>query len=348
MAAEDIAELQRAKYKRWSLIIVFMVLALFAAIIICLSIGVVSIPFDQVISILMGGGSDRDRHIIFNLRLPRVLLGVIVGASLAVAGATMQGLFRNPMASPSVIGISAGAAFGASLALVLGVSWVSGAFAIPAMAFLFAFITLFLVYAVSRDRRGYVPVETLLLAGIAIGALFNALVSALQYFAGDKLSGVVFWLMGGLNNATWDQILISIPAVILGCAVIMMLSRDLNAMMLGDAHALDLGVEVRKVRLQLLVASALVTAAAVAFVGVIGFVGLVVPHILRILMGPDNRVLLPASIVGGAAFLMMCDYISRTIAPSIGILPIGIITALIGAPYFIYLLRRRRSEVGWD
>ncbi|HRU11445.1 MAG TPA: iron chelate uptake ABC transporter family permease subunit, partial [Methanomassiliicoccales archaeon] len=126
-------------------------------------------------------------------------------------------------------------------------------------------------------------------------------------------------------------------------------SRDLNAMMLGDAHALDLGVEVKRVRLQLLVASALVTAAAVAFVGVIGFVGLVVPHILRILMGPDNRLLLPASLLGGAAFLMICDYISRVIAPnSIGILPIGIVTALIGAPYFIYLLRRRRTEVGWD
>ncbi|NLT37449.1 MAG: iron chelate uptake ABC transporter family permease subunit [Methanomassiliicoccus sp.] len=346
MAAEDIAELQRAKYKRWSLIIVFMVLALFAAIIICLSIGVVSIPFDQVISILMGGGSDRDRHIIFNLRLPRVLLGVIVGASLAVAGATMQGLFRNPMASPSVIGISAGAAFGASLALVLGVSWVSGAFAIPAMAFLFAFITLFLVYAVSRDRRGYVPVETLLLAGIAIGALFNALVSALQYFAGDKLSGVVFWLMGGLNNATWDQILISIPAVILGCAVIMMLSRDLNAIMVGEEQAGNLGINVNQIRMVLLLAASLVTAIAVSVAGTIGFVGLIIPHVLRILVGPDHRVLLPASIIGGALFMVATDTLARTIiAPAE--LPVGIITSLLGAPFFIYLLMSRKKSMGW-
>jgi len=346
MAAEDIAELQRAKYKRWSLIIVFMVLALFAAIIICLSIGVVSIPFDQVISILMGGGSDRDRHIIFNLRLPRVLLGVIVGASLAVAGATMQGLFRNPMASPSVIGISAGAAFGASLALVLGVSWVSGAFAIPAMAFLFAFITLFLVYAVSRDRRGYVPVETLLLAGIAIGALFNALVSALQYFAGDKLSGVVFWLMGGLNNATWDQILISIPAVILGCAVIMMLSRDLNAIMVGEEQAGNLGINVNQIRMVLLLAASLVTAIAVSVAGTIGFVGLIIPHVLRILVGPDRRVLLPASIIGGALFMVATDTLARTIiAPAE--LPVGIITSLLGAPFFIYLLTSRKKSMGW-
>ncbi len=346
MAAEDIAELQRAKYARWSIIIVFLSLVLVAAIIICLSIGVVSIPFDQVISILLGGGSERDRHIILNLRLPRVLLGVVVGASLAVAGATMQGLFRNPMASPSVIGISAGAAFGASLALVLGVSWVSGAFAIPAMAFLFAFITLFLVYAVSRDRRGYVPVETLLLAGIAIGALFNALVSALQYFAGDKLSGVVFWLMGGLNNATWDQILISIPAVILGCSIIMTLSRDLNAIMVGEEQAGNLGINVNQVRMVLLLAASLVTAIAVSVAGTIGFVGLIIPHVLRILVGPDHRVLLPASIIGGALFMVATDTLARTII-SPAELPVGIITSIMGAPFFIYLLMSRKKSMGW-
>lgn len=346
MAAEDIAKIQRAKYARWSIIIVILSLALVAAIIICLSIGVVSIPFDQVISILLGGGSERDRHIVLNLRLPRVLLGVIVGASLAVAGATMQGLFRNPMASPSVIGISAGAAFGASLALVLGVSWVSGAFAIPAMAFLFAFITLFLVYAVSRDRRGYVPVETLLLAGIAIGALFNALVSALQYFAGDKLSGVVFWLMGGLNNATWDQILISVPAAILGCSIIMMLSRDLNAIMVGEEQAGNLGINVNQVRMILLLAASLVTAIAVSVAGTIGFVGLIIPHVLRILVGPDHRVLLPASIIGGALFMVATDTLARTII-SPAELPVGIITSIMGAPFFIYLLMSRKKSMGW-
>jgi iron complex transport system permease protein len=162
------------------------------------------------------------------------------------------------------------------------------------------------------------------------------------------MQGIIYWTMGNLTNASWDNILIVAPLMFAGCILMVTCSRELNAMMLGDAHALDLGVEVSKVRIQLLVASALVTAAAVAFVGVIGFVGLVVPHILRIVMGPNNRVLLPASLLGGAAFLMMCDYISRVIAPSIGILPIGIITSLIGAPYFIYLLRRRRSEVGWD
>jgi iron complex transport system permease protein len=314
--------------------------------VVCLSIGVVNIPFDQIINVLMGGGSERDRWIVMNLRLPRVFLAGLVGASLALAGAAMQGLFRNPMASPSIIGISAGAAFGASLAIVLGISWVSGAFAIPAMAFVFSFVTLFLVYAVSRSRGGYVPVETLLLAGIAIGALFSALVSALQYFSGDKLSGVVFWLMGGLNNATWEQVLISIPPVILGSAVIMVLARELNAMMVGEEQAGNLGINVNQTRILLLLAASLITAVAVSVSGIIGFVGLIIPHTIRILVGPDHRVLLPASILGGALFMIWTDTLARTVI-SPAELPVGIITALLGAPFFIYLLMSRKRSMGW-
>lgn len=346
MAAQEIVELQRLKVLRWTLILSILALALFVSIVVCLSIGVVNIPFDQIISVLMGGGSERDRYIVMNLRLPRVFLAGIVGASLALAGAAMQGLFRNPMASPSIIGLSAGAAFGASLAIVLGVSWVSGAFAIPAMAFVFSFVTLFLVYAVSRNRSGYVPVETLLLAGIAIGALFSALVSALQYFSGDKLSGVVFWLMGGLNNATWEQVLISIPPVILGSAVIMVLARDLNAMMVGEEQAGNLGINVNQTRILLLLASSLITAIAVSVSGIIGFVGLIIPHTIRILVGPDHRVLLPASILGGALFMILTDTLARTVI-SPAELPVGIITSLLGAPFFIYLLMSRKRSMGW-
>ncbi|MBI0583696.1 MAG: iron chelate uptake ABC transporter family permease subunit [Methanomassiliicoccus sp.] len=346
MATQDIAELQRNRAVRWTTILVILVLTLFLTIVACLSVGVVSIPFDQVLAVLFGGGSERDSWIIWNLRLPRVLLAAIVGASLAIAGATMQGLFRNPMASPSIIGISAGAAFGASLAIVLGVSWASGAFAIPAMAFVFSFVTLFLVYAISRDRRGYVPVETLLLAGIAIGSLFNAMVSALQYFAGDRLSGVVFWLMGGLNNATWDQVAISIAPVILGCSLIMILARDLNAIMVGEEQAGNLGINVNQTRMILLVSASLVTAIAVSVSGTIGFVGLIIPHIIRIVVGPDHRILLPASIISGALFLIWTDTLARTIiAPAE--LPVGIITSLLGAPFFIYLLMSRKKSMGW-
>jgi iron complex transport system permease protein len=346
MPAPDIAALQKRKVVRWTIILAVLVVALLLSVVICLSVGVVSIPFYQVVQVLLGGGSERDQWIIMNLRLPRVFLAGVVGASLAVAGATMQGVFRNPMASPSIIGISAGAAFWASLAIVLGVSWASGAFAIPAMAFLFSFVTLFLVYAVSRNRSGYVPVETLLLAGIAIGSLFSALVSALQYFAGDKLSGVVFWLMGGLNNATWEQVAISMPLVILGCAVIMVLARDLNAMMVGEEQAGNLGINVNRTRLVLLIAASLVTAIAVSVSGIIGFVGLIIPHVVRILVGPDHRIMLPASIVGGALFMMWMDTLARTII-SPAELPVGIITALVGAPFFIYLLMSRKKSMGW-
>jgi iron complex transport system permease protein len=214
------------------------------------------------------------------------------------------------------------------------------------MAFVFAFITLFLVYAVSRSRSGYVPVETLLLAGIAIGSLFSALVSGMLYFAGEQLSGIVFWMMGGLNNAKWDQVLISIAPMVLGSAVIMALSRDLNAMMVGEEQAGNLGINVNQVRLVLLLAASLVTAMAVSVSGVIGFVGLIIPHVVRILVGPDHRILLPASVVSGALFLIWTDTLARTvIAPAE--LPVGIITSLLGAPFFIYLLMSRKKSMGW-
>lgn len=346
MEAPDIANIQKMRALHWSLIIIGLVVALFVSIVISLSIGAVNISFSEIISILFGGGSRAHQQIILDLRLPRIALAALVGASLAVAGATMQGLFRNPMASPSVIGISSGAAFGATLAIVLGVSWISGSLAIPAMAFIFSFIALFIVYTISRTRNGYVPVETLLLAGIAVGALFSALVSTMQYFAGEKLASVVFWLMGGLNQATWDQVMITFPAVILGCGVILALSRDLNAMMVGEEQAGNLGINVNKTRIVLLLAASLVTAMAVSFAGVIGFVGLIIPHVVRILVGPDHRILLPCSIIGGALFMIWTDTVARTII-SPAELPVGIITSILGAPFFIYLLMSRKKSMGW-
>jgi iron complex transport system permease protein len=321
------------------LLFVFMVLDLAQAF--------VPLTFGEAFWALLGKGTEMHRFIIWEMNLPRVTMACLVGAGLGIAGAVMQAVFRNPMASPYILGLSSGASLGAAVGLTFTVTWLPQMLMIPLLAFVSCMATLFLVYYIS-NIGGRVPTETLLLAGIAVGSLLSALVSLLTYLAGEEMEGIVYWTMGNLTNATWENILIVAPLMVAGSLVMVSSSRDLNAMMLGDAHALDLGVEVKRVRLQLLVASALVTAAAVAFVGVIGFVGLVVPHILRILMGPDNRMLLPASLLGGAAFLMICDYISRVIAPNIGILPIGIVTALIGAPYFIYLLRRRRTEVGWD
>ncbi len=322
-----------------AILIIFMVLDLTQAFI--------PLSFEDAFWALLGSGSETNIIIVRRMNLPRVIMACLIGAGLGISGAVMQALFRNPMASPYILGLSSGASLGAAIGLTFVISWLPSLFMIPLLAFISCMGTLFLVYSISRVG-GRVPTETLLLAGIAVGSFLSALVSLLTYLAGDEMQGIVYWTMGNLTNAHWDNIMIVAPLIAAGCMIMISCSRDLNAMMIGDAHAQDLGVEVKKIRLQLLVSSALVTAAAVSFVGVIGFVGLVVPHILRIVMGPNNKVLLPATLLGGAAFVMMCDYVSRVIAPNIGILPIGIVTSLVGAPYFIYLLRRRRNEMGWD
>lgn len=333
--------------KRTIAVFAALFVILFIFMVLDLAQAFIPLTFEEAFWALLGKGTETHQIIIWKMNFPRAVMAILVGAGLGIAGAVMQAVFRNPMASPYILGLSSGASLGAAVGLTFTVAWMPQMLLVPLLAFISCMATLFLVYYIS-NVGGRVPTETLLLAGIAVGALLSALVSLLTYLAGEQMQGIVYWTMGNLTNATWENIMVVTPLIFAGSLIMVSSSRDLNAMMLGDAHALDLGVEVKKVRLQLLIASALVTAAAVSFVGVIGFVGLVVPHILRILMGPDNRALLPASIVGGAAFLMMCDYISRVIAPNIGILPIGIITALIGAPYFVYLLRRRRSEVGWD
>lgn len=342
----DVASLQKRKYASWGVITGGLSVALILSILLSLGIGSVSIPLERVIDVLLGGGLKLDYRIVMEIRLPRILLGALVGAALAVAGTAMQGVFRNPMASPYVLGISSGASFGAALAIALGISWLPGKYSVPSMAFLFCFITLFVVYAISRSKGGYVPVETLLLAGIAVGAFFNALVSLMQYFAGEDLAGIVFWMMGGLSRSDVDYVAISLPMIVLGVTIIWVLSRDLNTLMVGEEHALHLGINVNRIRIIILLASALVTAAAVSLSGVIGFVGLVIPHVARILVGPDHRILVPATVLGGAIFMVWMDTLARTvIAPAE--LPVGIITALLGAPFFVYLIISRRRKMGW-
>lgn len=346
MESIDIEELHTRKYARWASILTLLSLGLIITILVCLTIGAVGIPVGRIIEILLGGGSTSERAIILNLRLPRVLLGALVGAALAVAGAAMQGVFRNPMASPYVLGISSGAAFGASIAIVMGASFTSGLLAVPTMAFVFCFLTLLLVYGISRTKGGYVPVETLLLAGIAVGAFFTAMVSLMKYFSGDQLAAIVYWMMGGLWDAKWAHVAIALPLIALGTSIMLMMGRDLNTMMVGEEHALHLGLNVNQIRIVILLAASLVTAAAVSVSGVIGFVGLVIPHIARLLVGPDHRILIPASVLGGAIFMVWMDTLARTIiAPAE--LPVGIITAIIGAPFFIYLIISRRRKMGW-
>ena len=283
--------------------------------------------------------------IVWTYTMPRVTVALVIGAGLAVCGAAMQALFKNPMASPYILGLSSGASVGASIAILFAIPFVPELVAAPLLAFIFCMLTTFLVYGLAKGT-GAVSTESLILIGLAISALFSAFVSLMTVIAGEKMSSIVFWTMGSLAQYNWDKVLIISPIVILGSLMILSYSRELNAIMLGDAHAKDLGIEVKKVRLMLLLITSLITAACVAFTGVIGFVGLVIPHVVRLLIGPDNRYMMPFSILIGALFLLACDYVSRAVFSG-DVLPIGVVTAMVGAPYFIYLIYKRKSEVGW-
>jgi len=250
------------------------------------------------------------------------------------------------MASPYILGLSSGASLGAAIGMLFVIPFIPSVVQVPVLAFIFCMATMLLVYSLSKIG-GTVHVETLLLAGIAVNSLLSAMVSFLTLMSGDQLEGIVFWSLGSLASVSWDELCVIAPVVSVCIFALMFFTRALNAMMIGDSHALDLGIDLRKTRLTVLVITTVLTAISVAFVGAIGFVGLVIPHIFRLLLGPDNRLLLPFAAFGGATFLLLCDFISRTLASVFGVLPIGIITALIGAPYFIYLVRRRRRDIGW-
>ena len=303
------------------------------------------IPFDKVIDTIMGHGSWANNILVKDNAI-RLMMALLVGSGLAVCGCTMQAVFRNPMASPYIIGLSSGASLGAAVGILITVPLIPYFILAPVLSSITCFLTMMLVYGVSR-MGGKAHTETLILTGIAVSSMLSAVVSFLTFIAGDKMADIVFWSMGSLSRADLTEALIIMPIIILGVLLIVSYSKSLNAMMLGDFHAMDLGIDVAKVRLKLLVLTTIVVAAAVSFAGTIGFVGLIIPHIFRIILGPDNRVLIPVSAFGGAVFLTMCDYFSHIVASQYGVLPVGILTAMIGAPYFIYLLRRRKNEVGW-
>lgn len=336
------------KRKRRLLITVILLAAvMFFSILLDLSWAPEHLSLGDVWDVLMGRGTWANDIIVKTLNAKRVVFGVFVGAALGVTGGVMQAIFRNPLASPYLLGLSSGASLGAAVAILFSVPMIPLAITQPALAFIFCLGTLFLVYALSR-AGGSVRTETLILAGVAISSLISAVVSFLTYIApSEKMGDIVFWSMGSLSKVTWEEMAFAVPVIVIGIVLMLAQSKNLNAMMLGDSHAMDLGVDVRKVRLFLLVVSSLAVAAAVAFVGAIGFIGLVIPHIFRLLLGPDNRIILPLSAFGGAAFILLCDYTAHIVTPFYGVVPIGVVTAFIGAPFFIYLLSRKRSEVGW-
>jgi iron complex transport system permease protein len=280
--------------------------------------------------------------VMWKLRLPRIILAVLSGAGLALAGAVMQGAMRNPLVSPFTVGVSAGAAFGASIAIVLGVKFIgaTGTGIIIVNAFVFGLLTVLVVASLS-SRKGMKP-ESVILAGIATNYFFSAATSALQYIATDEqLSEVVHWTFGSLGKATWENITIVTIILLLSIVPLMKYSWDLNTMAQGDEVATSLGANVGRVRGICLTLSSLIAAVIIAFTGIIGFVGLVAPHITRMLVGTDHRFLLPASCLTGAILLLAADTIGRTIVSPI-IIPVGIIVSFVGVPLFIYLLLMQR------
>lgn len=329
---------------------ILLVLVLVVALV-SLSLGPVDIPASHVAWIILSsigfdvGEVARTEHLVIDqIRLPRIVVGASVGMALGVAGATMQGLFRNPMADPGIIGVSAGGALGAVVAIATGTAALFF-LALPVFAFVGAMAAAFLVYGIAAVG-GRFSMATLLLAGVAVNAFLGAIVSAIIIVLPDNeaLREILFWLAGGLDSRSWEHVRIATPLILASTAVLLLMSRDLNLLMLGDDEARSMGVRVGSTRIALLAAAALATGAAVAVSGTIAFVGLVIPHILRLVLGPDNRVLIPLSALAGAVFVILADTVARTIIEPAEF-RVGILTAFVGAPFFILLLIKNKRQV---
>ena len=273
--------------------------------------------------------------IVQRVRMPRIALAAVVGFALATAGVVMQGFFRNPMADPSIVGVSSGAAVGAVASIALPT--LPFGLGLQAAAFVGAIVAAFGVYLIATEG-GRTPVATLLLAGVAVQTFLGAVISFLLLQSGQSLNRAVFWLMGHLHDASWGDVRTTLLVLPPTFVILLVYAQDLNVLLLGEDDAHSLGIEVERTKRTLLALASLVTAAAVAVSGVIGFVGLVVPHVMRLLVGPDHRVLLPTSALAGAAFLVAADTVARAGPAEV---PVGIVTAAVGAPFFLYLLRRR-------
>ena len=279
---------------------------------------------------------------VWTLRLPRVLLGVAAGIALGIAGAVMQGILRNPLASPYTLGISSGAGFGAALAILSGASIVGGEYFILGNAFIFALLCMFIILGLA-SRKGATP-ETMILAGIALMYLFSAMTTLLEYFADpEAVKEALFWMVGSLGRSSWSKLSLVFIVIIICIPLLMLKSWDLNVMSAGEETAKSLGVRVERVRIFTLILAAFLTAGVVCFTGTIGFIGLVAPHMCRIVIGGDNRFLIPASGIAGAVLLVGADMVARWIIAPI-IIPVGVMTAFMGVPLFLYLIMRRRRE----
>lgn len=344
----------RSSRGRLALLVLLAALAIVAVL--SLGVGPSGLSAAEVLRILANGPSAQGAHagdvlIVWQIRLPRMVMGALVGASLATAGAVMQGLFRNPLADPGLVGVSSGAALAAVSTIVLGQTvlaplvWLLGSYTLPLAAFAGGLVFTFVLHAIAT-REGRTSVATMLLAGIALGAFAAAATGLLVYVSSDQqLRDITFWSLGGLSGASWTKLAAGGPIMLLVLLAMPALGRGLNAIVLGEAEAFHLGISVQRLKHMAIFLTAAATGAAVASAGVIGFIGIVVPHLLRLAMGADHRQLLPASALLGAILLLLADMLARVVvAPAE--LPIGIITAALGAPFFLWMLLRNRGVVG--
>lgn len=333
---------------RAAIILPLLALLLLASIIFAAGIGAEHIPAAEILRNIWGHLSGHNiidsghGTIIWEIRLPRIVLAVLVGASLAIGGALMQSLFHNPMADPYIVGVSSGGAVGAVLAITFGIEiHFFGVDPTTLFAFLGGVIVTLLVYLLSR-RAGRVPVATLLLTGIAVGGLLQAVTAFLILRQSQNdLRQILSWLMGSLEVASWSQVTGLLPYTIIGTLIAFALRRDLNILALGDETAHHLGINLERLKLLMIVVSALLAAAAVSVSGIIAFVGLIIPHLMRLLIGPDHRMLIPACLLSGGILLLWSDVLTRTLIPGQEI-PIGIITSALGCAFFLYLLNSRK------
>lgn len=339
---------------RYWLLLLCLTLATGGAIIISAGMGYMEIGAADIIGTLVSRlwlgiplPPDLDQSIpfvIMEVRLPRIITAALVGGGLAISGVIYQGILLNPLADPYTLGVSSGAAFGASLALLANLTML-GQFSVPLFAFAGAMATLFIVLYLSTFN-GQMSANTLILSGVIVGAILAAGISFIKYLADEQVAVIIFWLMGSFASRSWHDVIMVAMAVLAGLAIFLFYSRDLNIMSLGGRSADTLGVETARTRKILLLTASLITAICVAVSGIIGFIGLIVPHLMRFLVGPDNRKLLPVSLLAGSCLLLMADTLTRAVLPSE--VPIGVLTALIGGPFFCLIFRKRQRGLSYD
>lgn len=332
----------KKKAMRWSLWLLALSVCLLGIGVLSLSLGPAGIPLKKIIPLFFKGKGTTEYTILFDIRLPRIILGFAIGGALSLAGVILQGMFRNPLVEPYTLGISGGAAIGVCLNIILRVNRAWGVLSLPMAGFLGAILVVMLVYALSA-RKGILKIQGLLLTGVMVSFISSSLIMLIMAVSrAEDLHGIVFWIMGSLEEPSWFLIKLTVFVSVFSLLAAYLFCFDLNALSLGEEEALHLGINIERTKRLLFVIASILTGFSVSIAGIIGFVGLVVPHIMRIFVGSDHRILLASSFLCGATFLIFCDTLARTMIMPME-LPVGVITGILGGITFIYVLNKRRA-----